>query len=167
MAQGRRHYWRSNREWIVGAISTGLFLIVVGAIFIKTPTLSDKIVSFFGDFNSTVQVSNSTIYLPAPKSPGLHTEVYSAAMLFSLIWGITQIGILVLRFALHSPAKKKAETTGNIFYSLASYYAIQQLLIEETKWFEFWAVIIMIIGASLIVRAIFLGAAGRNDHNYT
>jgi len=25
----------------------------------------------------------------------------------------------------------------------------------------------MIIGASLIVRAIFLGAAGRNDHNYT
>jgi hypothetical protein len=166
MAQGQRHYWGSSREWIVGTISTGLFLIVAGAIFINTPALFDEIVAFFRDFKA-VQVGNSSIYLPAPALPENHTLVYSAAMLFSLVWGITQIGILVLRFALHSPAKKKAETTGNIFYSLASYYAIQQLLIEETKWFEFWAVIIMIIGASLIVRAIFLGVAGRNDHNYT
>ncbi len=166
MAQSQRHYWRSSREWIVGTISTGLFLIVAGAIFINTPAIFDEIVTFFRDFTA-VQVSNSPIYLPAPAFPENHTIVYSAAMLFSLIWGITQIGILVLRFVLHSPAKKKAETTGNIFYWLASYYAIQRLLIEEIKWFEFWAVIIMIIGASLIVRAIFLGAAGRNDHNYT
>lgn len=166
MAQSQRNHWRSSREWIVGTISTGLFLIVAGAIFINTPALFDEIVAFFRDFTA-VQVSNSPIYLPAPAFPENHTIVYSAAMLFSLIWGITQIGILALRFVLHSPAKKKAETTGNVFYWSASYCVIQRLLIEETKWFEFWTVIIMIIGASLIVRAIFLGAAGRNDHNYT
>jgi len=117
MAQGRRHYWRSNREWIVGAISTGLFLIVVGAIFIKTPTLSDKIVTFFGDFNSTVQVSNSTIYLPAPKSPGLHIEVYSAVMLFSLLWGSRRLeswfsGLLCIRQQRRRPKPLGISSTG-------------------------------------------------------
>jgi len=165
MGQSQRHYWHSGREWIVGTVSTGLFLIVAGAVFINTPALFDKIVAFFSDF-TTVKVNSLSIYLPAPASPENHTIVYSAAMLFSLIWGVVQIGILALRFVLHSTARKKAETTGHAFYWFASYYVIQRLLVEETKWFEFWTVIIMMIGASLIVRAIFLAVARQNDHQY-
>lgn len=168
MTQERRFNQHSNRDWIVGTVSTGLFLIIAGAIFINTPSLFDKVGDFFNDF-TTVKVSNLSIYLPAPAHPATHTVVYSAAMLFSLVWGITQIGILVLRFTLHSSGRRKAETAGNAFYWLLSSYAIQRLLIEdnlldETKWFQFWTVIIMIIGASIVVRAISLAILHRDGH---
>lgn len=168
MIQDQRLSRHSSRDWIIGTVSAGLFLIIVGTIFINTPALFDKIVDFFNDF-TTVKVSNLSIYLPAPANPASHAIVYSAAMQFSLVWGITQIGILALRFTLHSSSRRKAETAGNAFYWLLSSYAIQRLLIEdnlldETKWFQFWTAIIMIIGASLVVRAIFLALTHRNSH---
>jgi hypothetical protein len=167
MAHDQRFSGYSSRDWIIGTVSAGLFLIIVGAIFINTPALFDRIIDFFNDF-TTVKVSNLSIYLPAPANPASHTTVYSAAMQFSLVWGITQIGILIFRFALHSPSRKKAEIAGNAFYWLVSSYAVQKLLIEdnlldETKWFQFWTVIMMIIGASLIIRALFLAVMHRDS----
>jgi len=157
MTQGQERRWHPSNEWIFGVVSAGLFLIVAGTIFITTPALFDETIAFFKDL-TVVKVHDTSIYLPAPAFPRNHLMVYSAVMQFSLMWGIVEIAVLVLRFALHSTANKEAETLGNVAYWLGSYYLIQKFLIEETKWFEYWALIIILLGASLIVRAIFLAA---------
>jgi hypothetical protein len=154
-----------HREGLLSAISAGFFFILVGTIFITTPNLFNNIITFFSDF-STVRVSNTQIYLPAPKypptSPSANSAVYSAVGQFSLIWGLFEIIILVLRFFVGSPLSKKAETVSNIVFWLGANYLIQTFLNETTTittWFVFWTTIIMLLGASLIARAVILAAA--------
>jgi len=84
---------------------------------------------------------------------------------FSFAMGLFQIVILLLRFIVRSQVGKKAETVSNLVFWLGASYLIRTLLIETTRftattgWFVFWAGIIMLIGASLIVRAIILALA--------
>jgi hypothetical protein len=146
------------RESIFSAISAGVFFIVVGAIFVTTPNLFDNILAFFSDFG-LVGVPNSGFSFPAPESPWTHSVLYSAVTQFSIIWGLFQIVILVLRFVVDSPYSKKAETASNLVYWLGASYLISTVLNETTTvetWFVFWAGIIMLIGVSLIIRAIIL-----------
>ena len=146
------------RESILSAVSAGVFFIVVGAIFVTTPNLFFNIFAFFGDFD-LVRVPNSGFGFPAPASPETHSVLYSAVTQFSVIWGLFQIVILVLRFAVDSPFSKKVETASNLVFWLGASYLISTLLNETTTvetWFVFWAEIIMLIGVSLIVRAIIL-----------
>jgi hypothetical protein len=137
-------------------------------LFITTPSLFDKVVTFVSHFQ-TVQVGNTGIYVPAPESLGDHIDVYLAAREFSLVWGVFLIAMLGARFIFDSPLRRKAENVGDVVFWLGAVYLIQTFLvqttqtvpptIDPTKWFEFWAAIIMLIGVSLIARAIFLAAA--------
>lgn len=123
-----------------------------------TPDLFDKIWAFFSDFG-LVRVPNLGFSFPAPESPWTHSVFYSAVTQFSVIWGLFQIVILVLRFFVDSPFSKKAETASNLVFWLGAGYPISTLLNEMTTveiWFVFWAEIIMLIGVSLIIRAIIL-----------
>jgi hypothetical protein len=154
-----------HRESLLSAISAGFFFILVGAIFLITPNLFNNIITFFSNFG-TVRVPNTQIYLPAPKypptSPSANSAVYSAVGQFSLIWGLFQIVILVLRFFARSPLNKKAETVSNFVFWLGASFLISTFLNEKTTtttWFAFWTTIIMLIGASLIVRAVILATA--------
>jgi FtsH-binding integral membrane protein len=147
-------------EGIFSAISMGFFFVLVGAIFVATPNLFDKILAFFRNFD-IVRVPNTEIFLPGPTSPNAHSVVYLAAGQFSLIWGLFQIAILALRFFAHSPLNKKAETVSNIVFWLGASYLISMSLNEMTTfttWFAFWATLIALIGVSLIIRAIILAA---------
>ena len=156
---------RGHYEGILSAISVGFFLILIGTIFITTPNLLDKVVTFLSHFH-TVQVGTTSIYVPAPNPLG-HIDVYLAVREFSLIWGVFLIAMLGARFLLDSPLRRKAENVGDIVFWLGATYLIQTFLVaptqayamDVTKWFEFWASIMMFIGASLIARAIFLAAA--------
>ena len=77
--------------------------------------------------------------------------------------------MLGARFIFESPLRRKAENLGDIVFWLGATYLIQIFLVAPTqispqtidvsKWFEFWAAIVMLIGVSLIARAIFLAAA--------
>jgi hypothetical protein len=147
--------WHIHREGILSSVSIGVFLILVGSIFFTTPSLVEKTLEFFKDFTLR-QVPHFEIQFPAPKTPETHLTVYSAAEQFSLIWGIFQVLMLALRFILQSPSSKKAETASNVVYWFGSAYLIQTMLVETTKWFEFWALVIVLAGFALIVRAIFL-----------
>ena len=145
-------------ESAINAISAGCFFILIGAIFATTPTIVDGVSAFFRDFD-ILKVPHTEIYLPAPKSPSTHTIVYSAALQFSLVWGIFQIAVLLLRFFMHSKLSKKAETASNIVYWFGSYYLIMTFLNETTTlttWFAYWAAIIILLGITLIVRAFIL-----------
>jgi hypothetical protein len=98
--------------------------------------------------------------LPAPVNPAAHIDFYSALLLFSMAWGIFKVLTLITRLALGSPITKKAETASDVVFWLGTAYFIKTMLIDTTMWFEFWTVLIMIGGVSLIARAIVL-AVGR------
>ncbi len=153
MSEGRR-----RGEGLFSAVSAGFFFILVGAIFVTTPNLFDKIIAFFRNL-SIVSVPNMVILLPAPTSPRNHLVVYSAVTQFSLVWGLYQIFVLALRFVARSSLDKKAETASNIVFWLGASYLIPIFLNGTTTyitWFAFWAGILMLIGVTLIVRAIVL-----------
>ena len=133
-------------------------------MFVTTPNLLDKVVTFLSHFN-VVQVGNTNIYVPTPQhlADDIGKSVYLAAREFSLVWGVFLIAMLGTRFLLDSPLRRKAENIGDIVFWLGATYLIQTFLvaptvIDVTKWFEFWAAVIMFIGVSLIARAIFLAA---------
>ncbi len=145
-------------EAVFSALSAGFFFVLVGAIFVITPNLFGKIVDFFQSF-TIVRVPNTPIHLPAPTLPRAHTIVYSAVAQFSLVWGLFQIVLLVIRFMARSPLSKKAETAGNLVYWLGTNILVTTFLTElttRTTWFAFWTTILMLVGVSLIVRAIVL-----------
>jgi hypothetical protein len=143
----------------------GFFLILIGALFITNPNLFDNVVKFLSNFKIT-QVGTTDIYVPAPENIGDYIDVYLAARQFSLVWGVFLIGMAGARFILGSHVRRKAENIGDIVFWLGATYLIQTFLvqttqalpqtIDATKWFEFWATIIVLVGVSLIARAIFL-----------
>lgn len=147
-----------DREGLFSAISAGFFFILVGAIFVTAPNLFDNIIAFFRGFDIVSVPHTGNLVLPAPVSPSAHSDVYSAVTKFSLIWGLYQIAILAFRFIAHSPLSKKAETASNLVFWLGASYLINTFLIETTTWFGFWATIIMLVGFSLIGRAVILAA---------
>lgn len=147
-------------EGIFGAISAGAFFILIGVIYVATlPTsLWDKAVAFFSSFDVSL-VPNTGIYLPAPAVPAAHTVLYNAAFQFCIGLGILQIILLTIRLAWHSPTSKTAETAGNLVYWFGASYLVPTFLNSNTAvptWFAFWAAIVMVLGISMIVRAMVL-----------
>ncbi len=161
-----------QKEGILSAISVGVFFLLVGAIFVvnsppNQPNLLDRIIDFLTHFD-IVRVSELGIYLPAPTAPLRHTTVYLAAQQFSLVWGLFQILVLALRFAIGSPLSRKAETLSNFVFFVGASFLIGYFLLDTrwlavmsaiTIWFVFWSTILMLLGLSLIVRAVVLAAA--------
>lgn len=162
-----------HTEGLLSAISVGVFFLLVGAIFvINSPpnqtNLLDRIIALLRGFDTT-QVHNLGVYLPAPVHPLAHSTVYTAVEQFSFVWGLFQIIILALRFAAGSPLNKKAEAVSNFVFWVGASFLISNFLLdtrwvavwhdELIIWFVFWSMIIMILGFSLIVRAIVLAAA--------
>jgi len=156
-----------HREGLFSAISAGFFFVLVGAIFLTTPNLFNGIIDFFRDFD-LVRVPNlGNVTFPAPAHPRAHSVVYLAVEQFSYTWGLFQLVILALRFLVRSPLNKDAETVSNIVFCVGTGFLTRTLLIETirlplldpvTRWFVFWAGIIMLLGVSLIIRAIILMA---------
>ncbi len=149
---------RRYGEGLITAISVGFVFLLVGAIFIITPNLFDGIVDFFKDF-TIVDVPNSNWALPAPQIPGNHIVVYEAVMQFSFAIGLFQLVILALRFFAPSPWGKRSETVGNLVFWLGTGFLIQTFLLETTQWFVFCSTIIILIGVSLIARAMVMAAS--------
>jgi hypothetical protein len=148
---------------MLSAVSAGFFLVLIGMLFATIPNLFDKTVAFFRDFN-VIQVPHlEGVFLPGPQNPRTidALAVYSAIERFSLVWAVFLTALLGARFFLNSPRRSKAENLGNVAFWFGTAYVAQNLLIDvdSTNWFGFWAAIIVLIGVSLTVRAIFLAAA--------
>lgn len=166
---------RRRREGLLSAVSVGFFLLLIGLLFIIRPNLYSETVAFFNNSNVTSSVPNTQIHVPAPGTNSTAREanlaVYSAVQLFSLAWGIFLIALLVMRFAFDSTWRRKAQNISDIVFWFGAVYLIQTWLIDPANslpyltnaqpWFEFWSMIIVLIGASLIVRAICLAAYRR------
>jgi hypothetical protein len=147
-----------NQEGLFTAISIGFFLLLVGILFIINSNLFGSIMDFFKDFK-LVDVPNTDIMFPAPEFPQLHLTVYQAARQFSIALTVFQVIILALRFFIPSSWEKRSETVGNFVYWGGTSFLIQLFLIETTQWFTFWSTIIILIGVSLIARAVVMAAS--------
>ena len=153
------------QERLLSALSAGTFFILLGIVYvINLPSsLWEAIVNFFGNL-TLAQVPTTGIYLPAPISPASHTVLYSAIFQFCIGLGILQIIFLALRLMLKSPIAKTAETVGNLVYWFGAAYLVTTYLNSTTtisKWFVFWAGILIILGLSLIARSFVLLAKRR------
>jgi hypothetical protein len=161
----------SNSRWFVealaGVVSAGGFFIIIGIVYTANQNLWHNIVKFGNDFTN-VTVPHTNIILPAPLTPAAHTAVYSAAYQFALAIGILQIMVLIIRLAFNSRVRQTAETVGSLIFWFATAYALYGLAgmsialsqsQQLTLWFQFWAVIIMLIGISLIVRGAVIATA--------
>jgi hypothetical protein len=149
---------RQYQEGLFTAISIGFFLLLVGTLFVINPNLFGNIIDFFKDFE-LVDVPHTNIMLPAPESPQLHLTVYQAAGQFSIALGVFQIVMLALRFVIPSPWGKRSETVGNLVYWVGASFLIQSFLIESMQWFVFWSTIIILVGVSIIARAVVMAVA--------
>ena len=140
-------------EWLFIAIAIGFFLLLVGTLFVLTPNLFSEIFDFFQSFG-LVDVPNTDIVFLAPEFPRSHLTVYQAVGQFSIAVCLFQIVLLALRFFVHSSWSKRAETVGNLVYWGGAAFLIQTFLIENTQWFTFWSTILIVIGVSMIARAV-------------
>jgi hypothetical protein len=129
-------------------------------IFVLIPGFFSKLLTFFNDF-ALVQVPNvyAGVVLPAPRNPADHTTIYSAASWYSFGWGIFLVALLAVRILANSPLQKKAQNVSDIFYWLTNGFLIGYFLNETTTtvmWFSYWTAVIMLLGVSLIIRALIL-----------
>jgi hypothetical protein len=149
-----------SREGALSAIGVGFFFVLAGTIFIMTPHLYDSFATFFRNFK-VVQVPNTQLSFFAPTIPDVHITVYTAALQFSILWSLFQITFLALRIAAHSPLAKKAETLSNVIFWIGASYLVYAMLNETTTvaiWFAFWSEMLMLLGLSLVIRALILAA---------
>jgi hypothetical protein len=161
-AQTRTH---KMGESLISAISVGAVFILIGIVFVlaQPNSLWDSIVTFCNSFTSR-SVPGTGTSLPAPTNPAAHAVLYTAAFQFCIGLGILQVILLALRLMIYSPIRKTAETFGHLVYWFGASYLITTYLNNTTtisRWFMFWAGILVILGLSLIARAVVLLAKKR------
>ncbi len=147
-------------EGVISAVSVGGVFILIGVVYVLAlpNSLWDKTISFFGSF-TTSQVASTGIFLPAPVSPGTHFVFYNAVFQFFLGIGLLQILVLAMRLIWRSHVRKTAETVGNLVFWLGGSYLVSTFLNRSTDprlWFMFWATMLILLGVSLLARALVL-----------
>jgi hypothetical protein len=152
-------------ENLISAISAGVVFILIGVVFVlaQPSNLWDSIVTFLSSFTLR-SVPGTGIPLPAPANPAAHAVLYTAAFQFHIGLGILQVILVAIRLTMGSPIGKTAETIGNVVKWFGGAYLITSYLNSTTtlsRWFMFWAGILIILGLSLIVRGLVLLAKRR------
>jgi hypothetical protein len=152
---------KTTKESLFSVISVGTVLVLIGIVFVlaQPASLWDSLVNFFNNLTWRSLPHVTGISLPAPANPAAHAVVYTAAFQFCIGIGILQIVLLGLRLATGSSINKTAETVGNLVYWFGEAYLITVFLGEApniTQWFMFWAGILVMLGFSLIARALVL-----------
>jgi hypothetical protein len=152
---------KTTKETLFSVISVGTVLILIGVVFVlaQPTSLWNGLVNFFNNLTWRSLPHITGISLPAPANPAAHAVVYTAAFQFCIGMGILQIVMLALRLATRSPINKTSETVGNLVYWFGEAYLITVFLSgapNTTQWFMFWAGILVMLGLSLIARALVL-----------
>jgi hypothetical protein len=151
-------------EGIITALSVGGLFIILGFVFVFTPGIAGQTSSFINDFGTQTYPlsSTSTLSLPAPTHPDNHMGFYSAVINFFIGVGVLQIIILALRLLLHSRIRRIAQSIGDLIFWLGAAFVGNIFLLAGTidGWFQFWSLLIVLIGLSLIAR-FFVYLVGR------
>ncbi|MCL1978189.1 MAG: hypothetical protein FWG55_08860 [Candidatus Bathyarchaeota archaeon] len=147
-------------EKLFSVLYVGTIFVSLGVIYlIHLPNnLFSELIDFFNRL-TLARVPNTGAFLPAPISPAVHVDLYTALFQFFLVISIMEAIILALRFVFNSSIKRKAETISNVVFWFGVSYLIWTYLVDSAtinKWFVFWIGIIVIFGLSLIARVFVL-----------
>ena len=143
---------------VPGLVSFGLFLIILGAVFLGTPGVVGAMRAFIEDF-ALVEVPGTPGWLmPAPASS--HPLIYGAVERFCRAFGASQVVVLILRFVFRSPVSAKSKSIGDIALWLGVSYVAGMLKAGAVGWFTFWSGFVILAGVSLIIRSLILLALG-------
>lgn len=151
---GTRWSRESYRADDTGWISFGAFLIIGAVIYITTPNIAAEIEAFFRDFELVrVQIfQDITWFVPAHNHPVL----YGAVERFCYIFGLVQIGILILRFARGSSVHGKADTLSSIVFWVGLGYLLSLLSGEVLSWLSFLGAFVVLVGISIVAKELIL-----------
>ncbi len=157
--QGNKTLENKHQEGIITAIAFGGFLIIVGLLFALTPNLWENITAFFDHLTTKMfpyGSPGSTISLPAPANTAAHHALYNSLLQFDVAIGVLQIAIFALRIRARSRIGRIAETLGNAVFWLGAAVLVNSFLLPGTLkgWFEFWGALVMLVGISLVARAL-------------
>lgn len=142
----RDTYRRDDAGWI----SFGAFLIIAAVIYLMTPNIGNEVRTFIRDFQLVQIFQNFWWFVPSTNHPVL----YAAAERFCYAFGLVQIGVLGLRFAKGSSIHGKAETFSGVVFWLGAAYVLSLLSQGALTWLSFIAGLIIVIGISIVVRAL-------------
>jgi len=139
---------RRKRPDVIGIVTFGFFLLLVGAIFAVTPDLLDKISVFLNNFELR-EVAPHWM-LPAPKS--FHLVLYTAIFQFCLTFAIFQILVLGARLILRDPIDRTAGTVSSIVFWFGASWVVSLLIDRTIGWFVFSGLVIALIGLSIVIK---------------
>jgi hypothetical protein len=157
--QNAKVYEKRHDNSLITPLAFGGFLIIVGVIFASTPNLWHDITYFFDHMTTSPLPSGSSssqIILPAPLNPEAHSGLYTALLQFDIAFGILQLVILGLRLWTRSTIRRISETLGNAVFWLGAAVLVNAFLLAGTLsgWFQYWAALIIVVGVSLVARAL-------------
>ena len=136
----------------ISTSSFGIFIALLGIMIISTPNIISEVRSFFEDWRQVNVGKNVQFAFPSSNHPVL----YNALAQFCIFFGIAQIGLLFVEFIQKLSIQRKAGTVreavlwlgaGSLFYMLSS---------KSMGLFQFGAMLIILIGVSLILRSVFV-----------
>jgi len=142
---------RVRTDWIALA-SVGFFIMLLGAIWLFTPNLTEETANFARDIATNRQNLTESIVLPAPIEN--HPVVYTAAMQFCFIYGVFQIVILAVRLFLGERIHRAIDAAPGITFLFVAGYFLNLLTNESIAWFGFIAGIIVSVGIAIIVASL-------------
>jgi len=138
---------KRREEQLLGWLSFGAFLVIVGGIFLITPNLTDEIKTFFTDFKLE-QVSGD-FYFPTPQNP--HPTFYKSIAIFCFAYGMYQFILLILKFVLKAEPTNKSGTFTSIIFWLVTGCVMLMLKNETIEWLTFIATLVILAAIALII----------------
>lgn len=160
MNQNFQQHQTRHRDTLIIVISIGLSLILLGTIYITTPSLSYSLQTFLDPNSWTISnIPNTNVFIPLPATPSTYLAVYLAALEFCLVWGLFQIFVLFFRFIIRSKPYRMGRTISRVVFWLGTSYLIYTYLNSTTTivtWSVFWTALIILIGITFIIRAVVL-----------
>ena len=145
------HERQHEKRDILGLVSFGFFLLLIGVIWVITPNLFQEVVDFFKDFKLEKEIFPN-VFLPAPAHR--HPIVYTALARFCFVFGLFQIVILVLRFFFRESLDKVAGAFSGVVFWLGVGFVSNLLAAGAIGWFGFLGWFIVFGGLSLVVRSL-------------
>ena len=148
----------SGRHDDLGWISFGAFLIVIAAVYLTTPNIIHEVDLFIRDLELAKVYQRFELPVPSANHPVL----YGAVERFCYVFGLVEIGILVFKWAKKSSVHGKAETFSGVVFWLGAGYLFTLLSGAQLSWLDFLALLIVLVGISIISRALFIFASRRS-----
>ncbi len=150
------HIHEHRHDGLISAIGVGGFLIIVGSLFLCTPTLWQNIVHFFQDLTIQTVPGTTNVLLPAPANPADYHVFYRALVIFEVAIGVLEVVLFLRRIWSHSSTHKIADKAADMGFGCGAAVLVQIFHLQGTlsSWFQYWTALIILIGITMIARAI-------------